>query len=231
MKRNSTISVATVSRSQKTIHMIRQLIASSKNFEMVAEVKFPAILPELNSDILLDIVVLDFKLTMDGGHHVIRRIRQCWGTSIRILALLEEEQDLASAICAGADGCLLKQVTVNCLHDAMRSLLDSGAVISPALVLQAFVSIRESTQRTAENILSDRELDTLNCFIEGLTYAETANKLGVKKETIKEYAKRIYWKIADLAERHGEFVSGMSRAKAVSIALRYGVVAGVQRVV
>ncbi len=57
------------------------------------------------------------------------------------------------------------------------------------------VKIADSTKEDPEEILSNRETETLKFLVEGLTYTEIAEKMVVSPQTVRSHIQNIYKKL------------------------------------
>ncbi len=118
------------------------------------------------------------------------------GTSIVVLTVFEDDDKLFTAICAGANGYLLKTQSAEELLQCVQSALAGGAPMSPKIarrVLEMFASIAPKKQ--ADYGLSVRETEVLQCVVDGLLKKQIAERLQLSAHTIDSYLRRIYEKL------------------------------------
>jgi two-component system, NarL family, nitrate/nitrite response regulator NarL len=144
---------------------------------------------------LPDVVLLD--VTMPGGGiNAARRIATaCPATSIIMLTVSEDEDDLLAAMKAGARGYVLKGVSASELVGVVRTVNGGDVYVAPAL---AFGLLRElSKPRAATPIadLSTREHQVLELVAAGLSNQEIGNRLGLSEKTIKHYMTNVLTKL------------------------------------
>ncbi len=63
------------------------------------------------------------------------------------------------------------------------------------------------TENNINPILTNREVEVLSLLAEGFVYPEIAEKLGVKRNTVKVYCKSIYQKLGARNKTHAVFVA------------------------
>ncbi|WP_040158344.1 response regulator [Mobilicoccus massiliensis] len=159
----------------------------------------------------IDVVLMDLRMPGGGGVEAIRRLR-AGGPEPRVLVLTtyDTDDDIRTALEAGADGYLLKDARGAELVRAVRDLASGVAVFSPDVV-------RSLARRpTAEEpLVSPRELEVLRVIAGGGTNKAAADRLFVSEATVKTHLRRAYAKL------------GVSdRAAAVRVAFERGLLPG-----
>lgn len=167
-----------------------------------------------------DIVLLDVNMPGMGGLEAARHLAAAH-TSARILMLTvsEEEQDLFSAIRAGARGYLLKNANREELIAAIRHVVAGEAVVSPAMavkLLREFATLPPIDRKT-ESVegLTPRERDVLQLVEQGLSNKEIGSQLAISPHTVKAHLR------STLDKLHLR-----SRAQAAAWAARHGLTHG-----
>lgn len=202
------------------------LFGQTDDFELVASFASPAeALSQLRSDEAdaagWDLVLMDVGLPGMDGIECTRRIkRQRPQTAVVVLTVFEERATIVEAICAGADGYLLKRTSAAELLKQLRAIADGGAPISAGvartvleLVRRLGPDSRADPAATARFELTERELDVLRCLVQGMSYKRTARQLDISLDTVRSHIRSVYSKL----QVH-------SVAEAVSRALREGIV-------
>lgn len=159
----------------------------------------------------IDVVLMDLRMPGGGGVEAIRRLR-AGGPEPRVLVLTtyDTDDDIRTALEAGADGYLLKDARGAELVRAVRDLASGVSVFSRDVV-------RSLARRpTAEEpVLSPRELEVLRVIADGGTNKAAADRLFVSEATVKTHLRRAYAKL------------GVSdRAAAVRVAFERGLLSG-----
>jgi DNA-binding NarL/FixJ family response regulator len=121
--------------------------------------------------------------------------------SVLILTTFDLDEYVYDALCAGASGFLLKDVTAEQLFDAVRIVARGDALLAPSItrrLIGEFARIRSTagTPSTATiDMLTPRETEVLRLVAEGLSNAEISARLIVSDETVKTHVSRILSKI------------------------------------
>jgi two-component system, NarL family, nitrate/nitrite response regulator NarL len=143
---------------------------------------------------LPDLVLLD--ITMPGGGlRAARDIRaECPGTRVVMLTASADEDDLLTAMKAGASGYVLKGAGASELRGVIRSVCAGEVYVAPTL---AWSLLREmSTPRSSPlDELTAREREVLELVAEGLSNQEIGDRLSLAEKTIKHYMTSILGKL------------------------------------
>lgn len=135
-----------------------------------------------------------------------------------VVTVFGEESAVIDAIALGADSYLLKDDPT--LGQSIVAALEGESSLSPAVATHLLSSWRRLTGANGRvkrspkaAMLSPRESEILQHFAEGLSYCDTADRLGISRHTVADHVKSIYRKL-----------TVNSRAEAVSKGLRKGLI-------
>src|SRR5215510_6484727 len=176
---------------------LRDLLEQEGDIEVVGESgsaveathRIPALRP--------NVAVLDARLPDGSGIDVCRDVRSVDPT-IRALILtsFEDDEALFSAIMAGADGYVLKQIRGTDLVDAVRRVADGQSLLDPAVTARVLERIRSGPGQLNElKSLTDQELRILEYIAQGLTNHEIAQKMFLADKTVKNYVSSVLAKL------------------------------------
>jgi two-component system nitrate/nitrite response regulator NarL len=169
-----------------------------------------------------DLILLDNHLPGVSGVDGIASLKQA-APDVRILMLTvsEDENDLAAALQAGADGYLLKTVELDHLSDFMIKVMDGVSVVSPEMMTKLVTAFRgrSSTPAVAAQVplspltpaanlsplspvsgesadlLSCREREVLALIALGNSNKVIARKLDIAETTVKIHVQHILRKL------------------------------------
>ncbi|MBM3725204.1 MAG: response regulator transcription factor [Acidobacteria bacterium] len=208
-----TITVSLVEDRTVVRESLRALIGGTDGFACLgAYGSMEDALPGLEAN-LPDVVVIDLGLPGMSGIDGIRLLRERYPRlAMIVLTVFDDDQRIFEAICAGAEGYLLKNSPPSAILDGIREIVDGGAPMSPAIARRVMELFRRfQPPETAAHNLTPHELRVLKMMAEGDNLKTAAKKLGVTANTVAYHMKRIYEKL----QVH-------SKAEAVAKALRQG---------
>jgi DNA-binding NarL/FixJ family response regulator len=167
-----------------------------------------------------DIVLLDVRMPGKTGIEFVRELRASDELPPTILlTTFDDDEALMEGVKAGARGFLLKDISLDLLTTAIRSVASGENLIRPAItqhILRELDRIHPETEArelhdTPER-LTKRELDVLRLIAGGYSNREISDALGTAEGTVKNHASSI---LAKLGVR--------DRTRAVLKALELGV--------
>jgi DNA-binding NarL/FixJ family response regulator len=197
---------------------IARLIDSQPDFEVVGEARDGREALEQAKKLGPDVVLMDIEMPNWNGTEATRRITSDLPqTHVVMLTVSDDDQDLFSAIRAGASGYLLKNVKPEDLFRRLRGVSRGEAAISPLLatkIMREFARLDHGTvvSRTVEG-LSPRETEVLGLVAKGLTNRGIGGQLHIAENTVKNHLRNILDKL------HLN-----NRAQAAAFAVRHGLI-------
>ena len=159
-----------------------------------------------------DVILLDNHLPGVRGIDGIPALKEAYPVArILMLTVSENEEDLASAMMAGADGYLLKTVETEQLCDSIENVLAGECVISPDMMTKFVTAFRSKVpalrevadamvpQPVAEDAtlysLSAREREILALLARGDSNKLIARELDIAETTVKVHVQHILRKL------------------------------------
>jgi len=116
-----------------------------------------------------------------------------------VLTHSETDEDLISAVRAGAKGYLSKDVSVADLIKAITLVAEGGVVVSPPMaerLLAEFNLLEEGKDATKlVTLLSKRERKVISLVAQGLTNSEIAATLFIAESTVKVHLRSVMEKL------------------------------------
>jgi DNA-binding NarL/FixJ family response regulator len=163
-----------------------------------------------------DLILMDIDMPYVNGIDGVRLIRTI-DKEVKILmqTVFEDDDKVFAAICAGADGYLLKHSDPSQLLKAMDEVMDGGAPMTPVIarkVLQLFSKFHQPKSK-GDFALTKRETEILKLLVDGYSYKMIADECCISFATVNTHVNKIYRKL------HVNSAPG-----AVSKALREGLV-------
>ncbi len=159
-----------------------------------------------------DVMLMDIGLPGMSGIAGVRLVKSKFpDIKVLMLTVYENNERVFDAICAGADGYLLKTTPPIQLLQAIREIQSGGAAMSPAISRKVLEMFQRSHGKSSDEFdLSQRELEILQHLVQGNSYKVIAEALFVSVHTIHFHIKNIYRKL-----------HVTSKSEAVAVALRH----------
>lgn len=144
-----------------------------------------------------DIAIVDIDMPGTNGIECTRRIKQTRPqTQILIHTVFEDDNNLFDALCAGANGYILKSSSPEQLIQAIDDLHNGGAPMSPVIARKVIAAFNKpAVNKDNPYKLSSREKEILEFLVKGYSYKMIAKECQISTETVKTHLKNIYAKL------------------------------------
>jgi DNA-binding NarL/FixJ family response regulator len=194
------------------------VLVTEPDIEVVGQASDGAEAVQRAAESLPDVVLMDVRMPRSSGIEACRQIKEVAPSAkIVILTMSDEEEDLFEAIRAGASGYLLKDIPLDEVSEAVRSVHGGQSLISPAMagkLLSEFAALArrdndERPQQVPAPKLTDREMQVLKLVARGMNNRDIAKALFISDNTVKNHVRNILEKL----QIH-------SRMEAVMVAVR-----------
>ena len=195
---------------------VKQMLGSSEDIEVVAEMDDVDNLLQVLKDTDADIVLLDLELEHTTGVDALRLVREnAPGTKVIIYTSHDEEDRIVQAAELGVDGYLLKGCGQTELVNAIHSVSAGGIALESTVAgkLMNHMNQRSSTAATQAVQFSKRETQVLNLLSSGKTNRDIGETLFISESTVKFHVHAILNKL-----------DASNRTEAVSIAAQLGLI-------
>lgn len=147
-----------------------------------------------------DVVLLDLRMPRLDGVGVLQRLRERGAARpTLILTTFDDDSKLFQAVRAGAKGWLLKDVSLERLTGAIRTLAGGGTCIEPAITERIVRALEKSDMSfdAAElpEPLTDRERTILRLIAGGYSNKEISELLDITDGTVKNHISNLLSKL------------------------------------
>ena len=168
-----------------------------------------------------DVVLTDMGLPDTDGITLTRELKLLYpDLRVIVLTVFDEPARVLAAICAGADGYLLKSAASEELVAQLDLVVHHGAALGAALAATMLRLVRESHSESfgaaplpRDLGLTPRQLAVLAALVEGSSYRQIGERLEISLDTVRSHIRQIY----SALQVHNV-------AEAVSFALRHRLV-------
>lgn len=187
---------------------VRWTLSDEPDFEIVGEAENGQEAIKLTERLAPDVVLIDISLPGLNGLEVARVIkRREPRTSIIVISMLEDDEQLFNAIKAGAAAYATKGIESEALIGMIRDvaagkyLINDKVLSKPHVASRILNQFRElaATEDQATSALfaplTSREIEILDCIARGLSNKEIANQLSISGQTVKNHITSILSKL------------------------------------
>jgi DNA-binding NarL/FixJ family response regulator len=179
---------------------VRSLLELSDTVEVIAEAADGETALRLIPECKPDVVLLDLRMPGKSGLDVLQTLgKQKQLPPTIILTTFDDDQAVLAGIQAGARGYLLKDVTLEQLVDAIKTVAAGGSLVKPAVterLLQSMANLdNKFTALDQPEQLTERETEILRLMSAGYSNKEIARALDVAEGTVKNHVSNILSKL------------------------------------
>ena len=181
---------------------LQMVLEQEPDLELVGEASDGAEAVEMAQESMPDIILMDVRMPKRSGIEATAQIKDLMPhVKILMLTISDEEADLYEAIKAGASGYLLKEIPIEEVADAIRSVWAGQSRISPSMaskLLNEFAAISKASTEKLEipsPRLTDREMEVLNLVAKGMNNRDIAKELYISENTVKNHIRNILEKL------------------------------------
>jgi DNA-binding NarL/FixJ family response regulator len=194
---NASVRVAIVEDEREMREGLRVLLDFTPNFVCVGN--FGSMEEALRriEQTEVDLILTDIGLPRMDGIEGTRILREKFPElPIVVLTVHGEDDKIFQALCAGANGYLLKDTPPARIIEALREVLEGGAPMSPDVarrVVNIFRTFAPPVE--ADYHLTEQETRILKMLVDGHHYKTAAFELNISTSTVSFHLKNIYEKL------------------------------------
>lgn len=188
--------------------LIRQGIANLlrlSNIDVVGEASDGEVAVNVIRETQPDVVLLDMRMPKADGLWTLGELaRTGLDVPVLVLTTFDDDELVFDALRAGARGYLLKDVTLDQLTHAVRTLAEGGTLIAPTVTDRLLRAVRSGSNDVSQAFaqdqappagLTDRELEVLRLAAGGYSNREIAAALFLAEGTVKNHLSTILMKL------------------------------------
>ena len=176
---------------------IQTLLLWNKEFDIVAAMSNANSVTEDVMVLKPDVIFMDIDMPGCNGVEAVTKIRSAGNlVPVIMFTVFDDEENIFNAICAGANGYLLKK-NFEQIPGAIKDVLDGGAPMTSSVAKKvlSFVPQNKTIKNPEVETLSPRETELLEYIVKGYSYKMVAAEMGIATETVRSHIKKIYKKL------------------------------------
>lgn len=145
-----------------------------------------------------DVVLMDIQMPHITGIEAMIEIKNFYpAVKVLIQTVYEDEDHIFKAICAGANGYVIKNPQPEVYVQAINDTYLGGSHLSPNIAAKVMRMFQESYVKGEPTYieLTQREKEILACMVKGMSYKMIADACDIKFSTVHSHIKNIYEKL------------------------------------
>jgi DNA-binding NarL/FixJ family response regulator len=144
-----------------------------------------------------EVVLMDIDMPNSNGVEAVKLIRSVdQNLAIIMFTVFEDDENIFNAICAGANGYLLKR-NFDQIPAALKDVMEGGAPMTSSVAKRvlSFLPKSKPFKKEGSDTLSKREAEIVGYVAKGYSYKMIGDALSISTETVRTHIKRIYKKL------------------------------------
>lgn len=176
------------------------VLADEPDFDVVGEAADGSAAESVTRATRPDVVLMDLRMPGVGGAAATRHIvEELPATRVLVLTSYESDDEILSAIEAGASGYLLKAAPAEEIFEAIRRVHAGEVALAPRVAARLVQQTRDAGRRADADgggiRLSPRETEVLRLVAEGRSNAVIGRTLFIGEATVKTHLAHVFEKL------------------------------------
>ncbi|KAB1656701.1 response regulator transcription factor [Pseudoclavibacter chungangensis] len=176
------------------------VLADEPDFDVVGEAADGSAAESVTRATRPDVVLMDLRMPGVGGAAATRHIVEALpATRVLVLTSYESDDEILSAIEAGASGYLLKAAPAEEIFEAIRRVHAGEVALAPRVAARLVQQTRDAGRRADADgggiRLSPRETEVLRLVAEGRSNAVIGRTLFIGEATVKTHLAHVFEKL------------------------------------
>ena len=158
--------------------------------------------PDCNSvrqqiiDLKPQLVIMDIDMPGMQGTEAVGLIKDINAEILVVMhTVFEDDSKLFEALCAGANGYILKKTSPEKFIEYLYEVLEGGAPMSPGIAKKVMNVFSQKNKTSSQFNISAREIEILNHLAKGYSYKQIAAALNISMNTVRKHCQNIYDKL------------------------------------
>jgi len=176
-----------------TVYALKQ----TEGFEVVAAGATAADALKIARELIPDVIFLDLHMPGGGIEAIGNITRDCPNVRTIVLTVSESEQDVASALAAGARGYMLKGSSGRDLVETVHAIIQGNSYVAPNLAARILVNKAQIEVVAVDrpHDFTSREEQIMALVSQGLSNKEIARRVKCTERTVKHHMTNIMQKL------------------------------------
>jgi DNA-binding NarL/FixJ family response regulator len=176
---------------------LEALIEENDDFELMAMMPNAETVETDIKEMKPDVILMDIDMPVVNGVEAVKKIRKTnEKLPIIMLTVLEDNENIFNAICAGASGYIIKRYATEEIPAAIRNVLTGGAPMTGSVAKKVLQMVPQAkTTEQEKSNLSEKETVILQFLVNGYSYKMIAAETKISIDTVRFHIKKIYDKL------------------------------------